>query len=71
MTAGPASGPGDGPVSVLVASPLEPGHVERIAAVDPRVSVLYAPELLPVPRYPADHTGEPRDLSSAQLARWS
>jgi phosphoglycerate dehydrogenase-like enzyme len=60
-----------GPVNVLVASPLEPEHVERIAAVDPRVSVLYAPELLPVPRYPADHSGQPRDLSTAELARWS
>lgn len=60
-----------GPVSVLVASPLEPEHVGRIAAVDPRVSVLYAPELLPVPRYPADHNGLPRDLSAAELARWS
>jgi phosphoglycerate dehydrogenase-like enzyme len=68
---GPVDRPASGPVSVLVASPLEPEHVERIAAVDPRVSVLYAPDLLPVPRYPADHTGEPRDLSGAELARWS
>ena len=60
-----------GPVNVLVASPLEPEHVERIAAVDPRISVLYAPELLPVPRYPADHTGVPRDLSAADQDRWS
>jgi phosphoglycerate dehydrogenase-like enzyme len=60
-----------GPVNVLVASPLEPEHVERIAAVDPRVSVLYAPDLLPVPRYPSDHTGVPRELAAAGLARWS
>jgi glyoxylate/hydroxypyruvate reductase len=60
-----------GPVNVLVASPLEPEHVERIAAVDPRISVLYAPELLPAPRFPSDHVGVPRDLSPAELARWS
>jgi glyoxylate/hydroxypyruvate reductase len=60
-----------GAVSVLVATPLEPEHAERIAAADPRVRLLYAPELLPVPRYPADHTGTPRALSPAQQKRWS
>jgi len=60
-----------GAVSVLVAAPLEPEHAERIAAADPRVRLLYAPELLPVPRYPADHTGTARELSPAQQARWS
>jgi len=58
-------------VSVLVATPLEPEHVARIEATDPRVSVLYEPDLLPVPRYPADHAGVPRALSAAQLDRWS
>jgi phosphoglycerate dehydrogenase-like enzyme len=56
---------------VLIASPLEPPHVARIAAADPRVSVLYEPGLLPVPRYPADHTGVPRKLSAAGLAAWA
>jgi glyoxylate/hydroxypyruvate reductase len=58
-------------VRVLVASPLEPEHAARIEATDPRVSVLYEPDLLPVPRYPADHTGVPRALSAAELDRWS
>jgi glyoxylate/hydroxypyruvate reductase len=58
-------------VSVLVATPLEPEHAARIEATDPRVSVLYEPGLLPVPRYPADHGGVPRALSAAQLDRWS
>jgi glyoxylate/hydroxypyruvate reductase len=57
-------------VAVLIASPLEPEHVERIAAVGPRVAVLYRPDLLPVPRYPADHTGVPRDLGPGQLKAW-
>ncbi len=60
-----------GAVSVLVATPLEPEHAERIAAADPRVRLLYAPDLLPVPRYPADHTGTARELSAAQQQRWS
>ena len=58
-------------VSVLVASPLEPEHAARIEAVDRRVSVLYEPGLLPVPRYPADHIGVPRPLSPADLDRWA
>jgi glyoxylate/hydroxypyruvate reductase len=58
-------------VYVLIASPLEPELVARIAAADPRVSVLYAPDLLPEPRYPADHAGTPRSLSAADLDRWS
>jgi glyoxylate/hydroxypyruvate reductase len=62
---------GTGKVSVLVATPLEPEHAARIEAADPRVSVLYEPDLLPVPRYAADHTGVPRALSRAQLERWS
>jgi phosphoglycerate dehydrogenase-like enzyme len=62
---------GAGTVTVLVATPLEPEHAARIEAADPRVSVLYEPDLLPVPRYPADHTGVPRALSAAQLERWS
>jgi glyoxylate/hydroxypyruvate reductase len=56
---------------VLIASPLEPRHVARIEATDPRVSVLYEPGLLPVPRYPADHTGVARELSVAELSAWA
>jgi len=58
-------------VRVLVATPLEAEHVARIEAADPRVCVLYEPGLLPEPRYPADHTGTPRELSPAELGRWS
>jgi glyoxylate/hydroxypyruvate reductase len=77
-TAGGISGGagGGGPagiatVSVLVATPLEPEHAAAIEAADPRVSVLYEPDLLPVARYPADHGGVPRELTAAQLDRWS
>ena len=33
--------------------------MERIRAVDPSVTVLYEPELLPPERFPADHAGDP------------
>jgi glyoxylate/hydroxypyruvate reductase len=45
------------PVRVAIAVPLEPELVEPIRAVDPRVEVTYAPELLPPLRYPSDHRG--------------
>ena len=61
----------DDQLRVLIASPLEPQHVARIEAADPRMSVLYEPGLLPVPRYPADHTGVPRELSAAELGAWA
>ncbi|HEY1322255.1 MAG TPA: D-2-hydroxyacid dehydrogenase [Streptosporangiaceae bacterium] len=57
-------------LTVLIASPLEPEHVARIEAADPRVRVLYEPGLLPVPRYAADHTGVPRELTAPELDRW-
>jgi glyoxylate/hydroxypyruvate reductase len=59
------------PLKILIASPLEPEQVERIAAAAPgQVEVIYEPELLPVPRYVADHTGRPRTLSAAQRECW-
>jgi glyoxylate/hydroxypyruvate reductase A len=58
-------------LTVLIASPLEAEHAERIAAVDPeRLRVVYEPELLPLPRYEGDHHGIPRHLSDAELGRW-
>ena len=54
---------------VLVASWLEPEQVRTIAAV-PGVSVSWEPELLPRPRYPADHNGPAPRLSASQQARW-
>lgn len=58
-------------VRVLIASPLEAEHVERIAAADPRIEPLYEPDLLPIPRYPCDHGGCKPDLTEADLRRWS
>lgn len=58
-------------VHVLIASPLETEHADRIAAADPRVRLLYEPGLLPVPRYPCDHGGVKRELDAAGLKRWA
>jgi phosphoglycerate dehydrogenase-like enzyme len=59
-----------GAPTVFIASPLEAEHVARIRAVDPALSVLYAPELLPPIRYLADHKGAPFTRSAAQQRRW-
>ncbi len=58
------------PVRVLIASTLEAEHVQRIAGVDTRIDVLYAPGILSLPRYTADHHGPKRELTEAQMDRW-
>ena len=54
---------------VLITSWLEPEHVERIRQVDPRIEVVYEPELLARPRYIADHSA-PVTRTPDQNARW-
>jgi phosphoglycerate dehydrogenase-like enzyme len=46
-------------VRVMIATPLEKELAERVAAADPRVELLFDPELLPPARYPGDHAGDP------------
>jgi glyoxylate/hydroxypyruvate reductase A len=59
------------PLTVLIASPLDAELVERLAAAEPeRVRVIFEPELLPEPRYVADHTGRRRELTADQRERW-
>jgi len=56
---------------LLVASWLDKSQVDRIAAAEPdRVDVMYAPDLLPRPRYEADHYAPGRNLSDEERARW-
>jgi glyoxylate/hydroxypyruvate reductase len=56
-------------VNVLIASYLEPEHVEHVRAVSERLRVVYEPGLLAPPRYPADHTNL-ISRSPADEARW-
>ena len=61
-----------GKLVVMIASPLEQEHVERIQQFDPhRIEVLHDPGLSPTPRYVADHNGVPRELTPAQCNRWA
>jgi phosphoglycerate dehydrogenase-like enzyme len=55
--------------TVLIASYLEPELVERIRQVDHRLDVLFEPDLLGKPRFPADHTA-PHTRTPAEEARW-
>ena len=57
-------------LTVVVTSPLEQEHLERIRAVDPRIELLYDAELVPAPRYTADHKGVHPVLDAAQQQRW-
>jgi glyoxylate/hydroxypyruvate reductase len=60
-----------GSPTVLITSYLDPADVERIARSETRPRVLYEPQLLPVPRYVADHGGVRPDLTPAQDRQWA
>ena len=57
-------------VRIVIASYIEPEHVDRIRGVDGRLEVVYEPALLPRPRYAADHTGNRLERTPAQEERW-
>ncbi len=57
--------------NVLISSYLEPRHVEAIQASDARARVIYRPDLLPSPRYVADHVGTPLERTPEQQREWS
>ena len=59
------------PVRVVIASFLEPRHVDRIRAVNPRLQVVYEPHLLPPPRFASDHVGHPFERSEEDEKRWT
>ncbi|NUP75126.1 MAG: D-2-hydroxyacid dehydrogenase [Sinomonas sp.] len=54
-----AGNPVGEPLTVAIAVTLEAELVDAIRAVDPAITVLYEPDLLPPERFPADHTGDP------------
>ncbi len=57
-------------LNLVIASYLEEEHVDRIRSVSKRLNVLYEPELLPTPRYPADHIGNSLTRTPDQEIRW-
>jgi phosphoglycerate dehydrogenase-like enzyme len=56
-------------VKVLIAYRLAAEYVNRIRGVDPRIEVLYEPDLLGELRYATDHSA-PVERTPAQEARW-
>jgi glyoxylate/hydroxypyruvate reductase A len=57
------------PLKVLICSYLDPDLAAEIGS-HPGVDLLYAPDVLPVPRYPCDHHGPARRLDARQEAEW-
>lgn len=56
--------------NLLIASYLEPEYIEKISQVAPeRFNVIFEPDLIGAPRYPADHYAI-RDRTSEQEAHW-
>lgn len=61
----------NGVTTVLIASPIEAEQAQRLITFDPeRVRVIHDPQLLPTPRYPADHDGVKPNLSELEIGRW-
>jgi glyoxylate/hydroxypyruvate reductase A len=58
-------------IDLLICSPLEDLHVERIRAASNRVRVHYHPELIAKPRFEADHIGERPERDAAGQAQWN
>ena len=58
------------PVRIVIASYLEPHHVDRIRAVSPRIEVVYEPHLLPRPRCAGDHVGQKLERPEEDERRW-
>ena len=56
--------------TLFISSPLDATHAARLAGLDPRLSVIYEPDLLPVPEFPGDHGGLPVIRTAEQQARW-
>jgi len=46
-------------VPVVIATPVETELVERLRTVDARLDVRFEADLLPPPRFPSDHVGDP------------
>ena len=57
-------------VRIVIASYLEPHHVDRIRALNPRLEVGYEPHLLPRPRFAADHVGHAFERPEEDEKHW-
>ena len=55
--------------TVLIASYLEPEHIERIRREVPQIDLVYRPDLIGAPRFQADHTA-PHQRTAAAEAEW-
>ena len=58
-------------LNVLIACPLEAHLAARVASLATVADVSYDPDLLPIARYPNDHSGTPRERTTAQIDRWN
>jgi phosphoglycerate dehydrogenase-like enzyme len=56
--------------TLLVCSYLEGEHIERIQQVSTELQVHYRPDLIPAPRYTADHTGASFVRTAEQDREW-
>ncbi len=58
------------PLRVFIATPLEAEFAQQIADLDPRIELIYRPDLLGPSEYPGDHFGAPIERTPEQQAEW-
>ena len=57
--------------NLVITSYLEPLYIKKIKEVDDQLNVIYRPDLIPAPRYAADHVGGSLGLSAEQEQEWA
>ena len=58
------------PLRVFIATPLEAEFAQQIADLDPRIELIYRPDLLGPSEYPGDHFGAPIERTPEQQTEW-
>jgi phosphoglycerate dehydrogenase-like enzyme len=56
--------------TLFVTSPIEDAIVDRLRALDPRLTVAFDPALVPAARFPSDHIGGPFARTPEQQLQW-
>ena len=57
-------------LETLIAVPMPKDCIDLIEQADPRIHVIYDPELMPEPRYTADRVGQPMEWTEAMDTKW-
>ena len=58
-------------LNVLITTFIEVEYVEIIKNIDPRINVIYRPDIINIPRFPSDHTGIVQEKDKKKIIEWN